>query len=68
MKERIQKVLAAAGVASRRNIEEMVLQGRISVNGRIVTSLPVMVDPQRDKITVDDEPVRAGNRSSAERV
>ena len=38
MKERIQKVLANAGVASRRAIEEMVQQGRVSVNGRVVAS------------------------------
>ncbi|HEY7090712.1 MAG TPA: pseudouridine synthase [Tepidisphaeraceae bacterium] len=68
MKERIQKLLAAAGVASRRSIEEMVLQGRIAVNGRVVTSLPVMVDPQRDKVTVDDEPIRLAKRVSAERI
>jgi 23S rRNA pseudouridine2605 synthase len=68
MKERIQKVLAAAGVASRRAIEEMVVQGRIAVNGRIVTSLPVMVDPQRDKVTVDNENIRVGQRVDAERV
>ncbi|HVT88452.1 MAG TPA: pseudouridine synthase [Tepidisphaeraceae bacterium] len=68
MKDRIQKVLAAAGVASRRQIEEMVLQGRISVNGRVVTSLPVMIDPERDKIKVDDENVRVFNRISSERI
>lgn len=68
MKQRIQKVLAAAGVASRRNIEEMVLQGRIAVNGRIVTSLPVMVDPQHDKITLDDQTVRTARRMSARRI
>lgn len=68
MKERIQKVLAAAGVASRRAIEEMVLQARIAVNGEIVTSLPVMVDPHKDRITVDDEPVRVSNRIDAERI
>ena len=68
MKQRIQKVLAAAGVASRRHVEEMVVQGRISVNGEIVTSLPIMVDPQRDRITVDDEPVRVAKRVSSERV
>ena len=46
----------------------MVLQGRIAVNGQVVTKLPVMVDPQKDKITVDDEHVRVANRISAERI
>ena len=68
MKERIQKVLANAGVASRRNIEEMIRQGRISVNGRVVTDLPVLIDPSKDKVHVDDEPVRLRGRESADRV
>lgn len=58
MKERIQKILANAGVASRRNVEEMVLQGRVTVNGKTVAELPVLIDAARDKVAVDGENVR----------
>jgi 23S rRNA pseudouridine2605 synthase len=58
VKQRIQKVLGNAGVASRRAIEEMVQQGRIAVNGKVMYSLPILVDPERDKITVDDEAIK----------
>lgn len=50
---RLQKVLAAAGVASRRTAEEMILAGRVSVNGRVVTTLGTKVDPGRDRVAVD---------------
>ena len=56
-KERLQKVLAHAGVASRRASEELIRQGRVSVNGKIVTELGTKVDPQRDLITVDGHPL-----------
>lgn len=58
MKERIQKILGNAGVASRRNIEEMVRQGRVKVNGKVKTELPILIDPEKDKVVVDDEPIR----------
>jgi len=58
MKQRIQKLLANAGVASRRHIEEMVREGRIAVNGRVVRSLPVLIDPDVDRVEVDGEAVR----------
>ena len=58
VKERIQKVLANYGVDSRRNIETMILQGRVAVNGRVVTKLPILIDPEKDHVTVDDEQVR----------
>ncbi|RBY97422.1 MFS transporter [Blastococcus sp. TF02-8] len=51
--ERLQKVLARAGVASRRVVEEMIDEGRISVNGALVQVQGMRVDPRTDKIAVD---------------
>jgi len=67
MKERIQKILANAGIDSRRNVEEMVRQGRINVNGKTVWELPVLVDPQVDKIEADGQLVRLKAPSSQRR-
>ncbi|MDX1683374.1 MAG: pseudouridine synthase, partial [Phycisphaeraceae bacterium] len=50
---RLQKAMARAGVASRRDCEQMVLDGRVTVNGQPVTELPAWVDPVSDRICVD---------------
>lgn len=49
----MQKVLARAGVASRRKAEEIIVAGRVRVNGRIVTELGTKVDPHKDRVEVD---------------
>ena len=52
-KVRLQRVLAAAGVAARRVCEQMILDGRVQVNGEVVRTLPVFVDPAQDHVVVD---------------
>jgi pseudouridine synthase len=64
MKQRIQKLLANAGVASRRNVEEMIRAGRVAVNGEVLTQLPILIDPQKDKVSVDDEAVKLRDAAS----
>jgi 23S rRNA pseudouridine2605 synthase len=56
--QRLQKVLAHASVASRRQSEDLIRQGRVSVNGRVVTELGTKVDPARDEIRVDGRRVQ----------
>ncbi len=51
--ERLQKILAAAGIASRRKSEELILEGRVQVNGQVVTELGTRADLDRDHIRVD---------------
>lgn len=55
---RIQKVLAEAGIDSRRHCEELIRDGLVKVNGEVVTALPAWVDPENDRIEVDGRPIR----------
>ncbi len=55
--QRLQKILAAAGLASRRAGEELIRAGRVRVNGRIVRELGTRADPLRDHVSVDGESV-----------
>jgi 23S rRNA pseudouridine2605 synthase len=50
--ERLQKIIAGIGIASRRAAEEMILRGEVTVNGRVVTELGSKADPERDHIKV----------------
>jgi 23S rRNA pseudouridine2605 synthase len=55
--ERLQKVMAAAGIGSRRACEQLIVAGRVKVNGRLVTEMGVKVDAERAQITVDGKPL-----------
>ena len=52
MQERLQKLIAAAGIASRRHAEQMITAGQVSINGKVVTELGVKADPEKDHIKV----------------
>ena len=54
---RLQKYLADVGIASRRKSEELILEGKVSVNGKIIRELGVTVDPGKDKVAFRGKPV-----------
>lgn len=56
---RLQKFLADAGVASRRAGEQLIVAGRVQVNGHTVEALGARIEPGRDQVSVDGQPVRA---------
>jgi len=58
MPERLQKIIASAGVTSRRKAEDLIQQGRVTVNGQIVKELGSKADASRDRIQVDGRPLR----------
>jgi 23S rRNA pseudouridine2605 synthase len=60
--ERLQKILAAAGVCSRRKAEELIVAGRVQVNGKIVTELGTKADAARDHIRVDGKLLHGAER------
>ncbi len=53
MQERLQKIIAGAGITSRRKAEQIILEGRVTVNGQAVSKLGSKADPERDHIRVD---------------
>ncbi|MGA8108937.1 MAG: pseudouridine synthase, partial [Acidobacteriaceae bacterium] len=57
--QRLQKIIAAAGIASRRKAEELITAGRVQVNGETVTALGAKADPARDHIRVDGKLLQA---------
>jgi 23S rRNA pseudouridine2605 synthase len=61
-RERLQKVLAAGGLASRRHCEEYILDGRVTVDGKVVTALGIKVDPETQKVCVDGERIKIERR------
>jgi len=60
--QRLQKVLAAAGVDSRRKCEELILEGAVRVNRKVVDKLPAFVDPEKDVIIVNGKKIRAARK------
>ena len=62
MPVRLQKILSAAGVASRRVAETLIVEGRVSVNGEVVRELGSKADPDRDDIRVDGRRVKAAGK------
>ena len=60
--ERLQKIIAASGIASRRKAEEIIAAGRVTLNGKVVVEQGTKADPQRDEICVDGKPLKSRER------
>jgi pseudouridine synthase len=65
--ERLQKILSSAGLTSRRDAERWILEGRVTVDGRVVRELGTRADPERERIAVDGRPIptRRGSKTYA---
>ncbi len=59
MEERLQKILARSGVASRRTAEQFIKEGKVAVDGHIVTEMGYRVDPEKHHITFEGKPLPA---------
>ena len=68
MEERLQKLIAAAGVASRRHAEELIAAGEVTVNGHVVKELGTKADPERDHIKVRGRLINAQLAAGREKV
>jgi 23S rRNA pseudouridine2605 synthase len=62
MQERLQKIIARAGIASRRHAEQLIVSGQVRVNGRVVTELGTKADPSADRIEAAGKLVTAEER------
>jgi len=60
--ERLQKIIAAAGIASRRKAEELISSGRVAINGKVVTELGTKADPEKDHIRVNGKLLHGAQR------
>lgn len=60
--ERLQKIMAASGIASRRKAEEIIAAGRVTLNGKVVTEQGTKADPERDEICVDGQALKKAER------
>ena len=61
---RLQKFLANAGIASRRKCEELIIEGKVSVNGKVVTELGTKVNPDKDRVFYNGQEIVNGNNES----
>ena len=61
MADRLQKIIARAGVASRRKAEELILAGRVAVNGAVIRKLGSRADPAKDTVSVDGKALQRGS-------
>src|SRR5581483_1400244 len=57
MQERLQKYISQAGIASRRHAEELIVAGKVKVNGKIIRELGTKVDPSRDRVEVNGKKI-----------